>query len=267
MAITGPWVGSSAKAVTGQGWMGNARTAVRLPASGWVSELIGRSKEVSIDLQASHAYNKDWLIDWLRQQDSAPAIINIRGDLVSYSADVPLFEFPSNLANEYVQLNIHGVTIYGRGGYGGGGPTGYLVNAQNGGPCIHNWIGGRLRINNGGAIAGGGGGGAGGYYNNGKTVCGGGGGRPFGAGGVTLDVGAQYNGHSASISSPGGGQYFQQSRKETFSGAGGEVGAAGAGGRTNHPNHLIGAVGAGGAAVAGNPPQWIAVGAVYGSRV
>lgn len=52
--------------------------------------------------------------------------------------------------------NIHGVTMYGRGGNGGSNSPG-----SAGGHCIQNDIGGRLRINNGGAIAGGGGGG---YY-------------------------------------------------------------------------------------------------------
>ncbi|UCR92150.1 hypothetical protein LPLM1_00015 [Listeria phage LPML1] len=48
MAIGSGWVGSSAVAETGQRWMSAARTTVRLSASGWMSELVGKSKADAI---------------------------------------------------------------------------------------------------------------------------------------------------------------------------------------------------------------------------
>lgn len=43
MAIGSGWVGSQAVNETGQRWMSAARTAVRLGAAGWMSEMVGRS--------------------------------------------------------------------------------------------------------------------------------------------------------------------------------------------------------------------------------
>lgn len=42
-AVSGGWVGSSAVAETGQRWMSAARTSLRLPAAGWMSEMVNRS--------------------------------------------------------------------------------------------------------------------------------------------------------------------------------------------------------------------------------
>lgn len=44
MAVQAGWVGSQAVAETGQRWMSAARTTLRLPAAGWMSEMVGRSK-------------------------------------------------------------------------------------------------------------------------------------------------------------------------------------------------------------------------------
>lgn len=38
------WIGSQAVAETGQRWMSQARPVVRLPPTGWMSEMAGRSK-------------------------------------------------------------------------------------------------------------------------------------------------------------------------------------------------------------------------------
>lgn len=268
MAITGPWVGSSAVAETGQRWMSTAASQVRLGLPFWMSQLVGRSREVVIDLAANHNYNKDWLIGWMRQQGNAPVVINVRGDMVSYDATVPLFEFPGDLANEYVQLNIHGVTIFGRGGYGVGGTTGWVFAAQQGGPCIHNWIGGRLRINNGGAIAGGGGGGGGQGWESSGVSAGGGGGRPFGIYGRSASgAGVTAYGTDASISSPGTGSRYESSRRSVTGGTGGDVAAGGNPAFGNFESGWRWGPAGGGAAVAGTAPTWQNVGTIYGSRV
>lgn len=43
MAVTGPWVGSSAKAVTGETWMAQAGAKLRLGTPFWMSNMIGRN--------------------------------------------------------------------------------------------------------------------------------------------------------------------------------------------------------------------------------
>lgn len=43
MAVTGPWVGSSAKAETGEPWMAQAGAKLRLGTPFWMSNMIGRS--------------------------------------------------------------------------------------------------------------------------------------------------------------------------------------------------------------------------------
>lgn len=258
MAVAGPWVGSSAVINTGQNWMGGAAQRLRMGIPFWMSNMIGRSVEVIHTLGADHNFNGQWFRDRCFEAGSAPIVFNITGDLVSYSRDVPLFFMYGDTPNEYVQLNIHGVTMYGRGGNGWAAGA---IGASDGGVCIQNDIGGRLRINNGGAIAGGGGGG-GGYSqaNNwaGKYVCGGGGGRPFGLGG---NNGARWPGGNASLTAPGAGGNTGQ----YWAGGGGEVGQPGqyanpGNGYSTPPTNP-------GAAVAGSAPTWQNVGAVYGSRV
>lgn len=43
MAVTGPWVGSSAKATTGESWMAQAGAKLRLGTPFWMSNMIGRN--------------------------------------------------------------------------------------------------------------------------------------------------------------------------------------------------------------------------------
>ncbi len=43
MAVTGPWVGSSAKATTGEAWMAQAGAKLRLSTPFWMSNMIGRN--------------------------------------------------------------------------------------------------------------------------------------------------------------------------------------------------------------------------------
>lgn len=256
MAVTGPWVGSSAVVNTGQNWMGGAAQRLRMGIPFWMSNMIGRSVEIIHTLGADHNFNGQWFRDRCFEAGSAPIVFNITGDLVSYSKDVPLFFMYRDTPNEYVQLNIHGVTMYGRGGNGGSNSPG-----SAGGHCIQNDIGGRLRINNGGAIAGGGGGGGGGYWNAGiiRYVVGGGGGRPFGAAGG-------YSGGSASTAGTlTGAGIGSKPGNAIYGGNGGNVGSAGGACGGNSGSRYGG--GAAGYAVIGSAPTWQNVGAIYGPRV
>ncbi|XAO15126.1 adhesin protein [Escherichia phage FL18] len=237
--------------------MGGAAQRLRMGIPFWMSNMIGRSVEVIHTLGADHNFNGQWFRDRCFEAGSAPIVFNITGDLVSYSKDVPLFFMYGDTPNEYVQLNIHGVTMYGRGGNGGSNSPG-----SAGGHCIQNDIGGRLRINNGGAIAGGGGGGGGG--NRGKLIFGGGGGCPFGAGGSSSHMSSGAT--AGTISAPGKGSVGEGSLSAYTGGAGGNVGAAG--GRCNtQGNGTEYNGGAAGKAVTGNAPTWTKVGTIYGSRV
>lgn len=259
MAVVGVpgWIGSSAANETGQRWMSQAAGQLRLGVPCWMSQFAGRSREIIHTLGADHNFNGQWFRDRCFEAGSTPIVFNITGDLVSYSKDVPLFFMYGDTPNEYVQLNIHGVTMYGRGGNGGSNSPG-----SAGGHCIQNDIGGRLRINNGGAIAGGGGGGGGGNY--GRLSFGGGGGRPFGAGGSSSHMGAGAT--AGTISAPGAGSVGEGSLWVYTGGNGGEVGSAG--GRCNiHGNGTEYNGGAAGYAVIGSTPTWQNVGAIYGPRV
>lgn len=259
MAIVGVpgWIGESAVNETGQRWMDAAMRAVRVSVPGWMSSMAGQSKEIIHTLGADHNFNGQWFRDRCFEAGSVPIVFNITGDLVSYSKDVPLFFMYGDTPNEYVQLNIHGVTMYGRGGNGGSNSPG-----SAGGHCIQNDIGGRLRINNGGAIAGGGGGGGGGVY--GRLSFGGGGGRPFGAGGSSSHMSSGAT--AGTISAPGAGSVGEGSLWVYTGGAGGNVGAAG--GRCNIQGNGTEYNGGGaGYAVIGSTPTWQNVGAIYGPRV
>lgn len=259
MAVVGVpgWIGSSAANETGQRWMSQAAGQLRLGVPCWMSQFAGRSREIIHTVGANHNFNGQWFRDRCFEAGSTPIVFNITGDLVSYSKDVPLFFMYGDTPNEYVQLNIHGVTMYGRGGNGGSNSPG-----SAGGHCIQNDIGGRLRINNGGAIAGGGGGGGGG--NRGRLVFGGGGGRPFGAGGSSSNMSSGAT--AGSISAPGKGSVGVGSLSAYSGGAGGNVGAAG--GRCNtHGNGTEYNGGAAGYAVIGSAPTWQNRGAIYGPAV
>ncbi|WZB37735.1 receptor-recognizing protein [Erwinia phage COW86c] len=260
MAISGPRIGSSAFAETGQRAMSAARAAVRLVARpGRLSEMIGRSVEVTITLGQNLSYDRNDLINKLRALGSTPAVVVISGDLVAQTTGVPCLEFPSNLPNEYILLR-NNATIYGRGGQGG--TVGVNVG-QNGGPGILNSFGTRLRIENNGAICGGGGGGGGARVGS-NLVSGGSGGRPFGPAGEGTGRDS-LNGIAATLAAPG--PQPPDTRYGSHGGAGGQVGAAGAPGNKvgDQAEGYVG--GQPGAAVYGNAPNWVKVGNIYGSRV
>lgn len=260
MAVVGVpgWIGSSAANETGQRWMSQAAGQLRLGVPCWMSQFAGRSREIIHTLGADHNFNGQWFRDRCFEAGSTPIVFNITGDLVSYSRDVPLFFMYGDTPNEYVQLNIHGVTMFGRGGNGGSDGTG-----APGGHCIQNDIGGRLRINNGGAIAGGGGGGGGGYYSpfpQMRLTFGGGGGRPFGAPGGSNDM--QSGATAGTLYAPGSGSVSGVYN----GGSGGEVGAAG--GRCNIRGQGFEYNGGdAGYAVIGSSPTWQNRGAIYGPAV
>ena len=260
MAISGPNIGTSAFNETGQRAMSAARAAVRLVASpGRLSEMIGRSVEITITLGANHNYDRNDLINKLRALGSTPAVVVISGDLVAQTTGVPCLEFPSNLPNEYVLLR-NNATIYGRGGQGG---TAGVNVGQNGGPGILNSFGTRLRIENNGSICGGGGGGGGARVGS-NLVSGGSGGRPFGPAGLGTGRDS-LNGIAATLDAPG--PQPPNTRYGSHGGAGGNVGSAGAPGNKvgDQAEGYVG--GQPGAAVYGNAPTWIKFGNIYGSRV
>ncbi|WNL62933.1 tail fiber protein [Citrobacter phage Ci1] len=261
MAVQGPWVGSSAVAETGQRWMSTARTVVRLPAAGWMSEMNGRSKEIELVITENHNYQAQWLIDWLRSIGSTPGKIIIAGHIVSPATTQPVLDFPSDLPNAYVHIVVNpGVHVLGRGGNG----RGQWEKGDPGGNAIHNWIGGRLQITNNGVIGGGGGGGGSAYdrYSACHRWASGSGGRPYGAGG-----GAWAPGKAADFWNPGG----ESNAHGAYGGAGGNLGAAGAagrfttGGKGAQCESAATAGGAAGLAVLGGGTTWHAWGQVYGT--
>lgn len=258
MAVSRPYLGTSAFNETGQRQMSLARQVLRLtPKPGALSEMVGRSREITFTYGADHNFNPDYVINQLRSIGSTPARVEIVGDLVAYSTGVPCLSFPGDLPNEYVHLVINGVTVYGRGGQGG---TAGVNVGQNGGHAIFNGIGTRLRIQNNGAIASGGGGGGGARVGS-NLVSGGSGGRPFGAAGIGEGRDSK-DGYAASLADPG--PTPPATRYGSQGGAGGQVGQAGA--TSTYPGGQGSAYpgGASGHAVYGSSPQWLATGAIYG---
>ncbi|MCK6891120.1 receptor-recognizing protein [Enterobacter kobei] len=261
MAIVGVpgWIGASAVQETGQRWMKEAGAAVRIGAPFWMSQLAGQSKEITITLGANHNYDRNDLINKLRALGSTPAVVVISGDLVAQTTGVPCLEFPSNLPNAYITLR-NNATIYGRGGQGG---TAGVKVGQNGGPCILNSIGTKLRIENNGSICGGGGGGGGSRVGQ-NLVSGGSGGRPFGAAGIG-EGRDKKDGIAGTLAAPG--PQPPDTRYGSHGGAGGNVGAAGAPGNKAGNQAEGYAGGQPGAALYGSVPTWTKLGNIYGSRL
>lgn len=263
MAIIAPPgnMGSSALAETGKNWMGEARVAVRLPFSGWMSEMGNRSQEAYYTIDNNQGFNKDELINWMRSIGTTPAVITIKGTVISYAWNAPTLEFPADLQNSTVKLLVQG-DLLGRGGNGGtngNGSSGRPGGA--GGHAVNNLIGGRLQIDNAGRISGGGGGGASGWCfridQGGRPAPagyhGGGGGAPYGTGGAGVGLGGR--GGDGSLTG-GGGQGHSNGL-----GAGAPGGGWGANGGTIQ-NQAAG--GAAGWAIASQGPTWINRGNIIG---
>lgn len=292
MAIVGlpGWIGSSAANETGQRWMSAARTSLQLSAAGLMSEMANKATEVSIVIAANDAYSCDTLLNTIYTYGANGGgnsfVVTISGDLVSNSTGAPCLNFPSSLNVGYIKLVINsGVTVYGRGGNGGSittpsslGSSGVTAGGGGaGGPAITNSIGTRLQIQNNGAIAGGGGGGgaAAHSFDNGDyeysnwygTAISGSGGRPYGAAGAK-NRSWHVSGNGASKTAQGASKGTSDTFTSVTAGAGGGVGSAGGSGATGKSGYRwTGGGGAGGAALNGSAPSWLALGAIYGSRL
>lgn len=253
MAIKGPWVGSSAKAETGESWMRAAATAVRIGGGGFMmSSLIGKSKAIQVYINSSdHNYNVDKLLNAVRavmpqnQWGSVELQLYVGSgvQLVSSTTGAPCLDF--GYLSSFIKITLeNNGTILGRGGNGGGKDR--TNEGYPGGTAIRRNA--TLYINNRGVIGGGGGGG-GIRGNNGA-----GGGCPFGSGGLGYKVMGNQgsDGQNASFSSAGAGG--------GSAGAGGWYGQRGVTAYDPYPG------GAAGAAIDGGGTfGWINRGTVYGS--
>lgn len=296
MAIVGlpGWIGTSAVSETGQRWMSAARTGVLLSAAGNMSQLAGRSKEITLNIGATDAYANTTLLNAMYAYGANGGGLNfvvvVTGDIVSNSSAAPCLHFPASLNVGYIRLVINGgCHVFGRGGNGGNltvpvsqnTVTGITCAAGSaGGVAITNSIGTKLQIQNNGAICGGGGGGGaashsydfGDYDYSDVYLAGvsGSGGRPFGAAG-TINRSYIYQGYGGSKASPGAARQVNgknSSMCRGTCGAGGDVGGAGGAGSTAGGGwRYTSGGGAAGAALNGSAPSWLALGSIYGSRL
>lgn len=206
MAVVGVpgWIGSSAVNETGQRWMSAARTALRLPAAGWMSQMAGQSKEFRVTIAGSdHNFNTNTLHQWMLNAagGSWPSgnivwriVVNSGVQLVSINTGNACMWFGGGIQGRVIIEN-HG-WIFGRGGNGGRGNQGGF----GGGHAIVREGHITLEIVNHGIIAGGGGGGGGGQSQDQRFL--GGGGAPFGYPGASITGGG---GPERSCAGPGGG--------------------------------------------------------------
>lgn len=241
MAVNSGWVGSSAKAETGKTSMGDARVALRLSRAGWMSEMSGRSTELSYNVSASgQNANLRTLVNNLGYGgDSTIIKVSVSGNYSSTSTGIPALdigEWPAGVNLEVIIAS----TITGKGGAGGAaGSWGYKYRSVNppgaggvGGPAIratNSISGGSIKISLSGGIirAGGGGGGGLGAGTDGNTngsdkptyYNGASGGRGAGTDGGATSGGVSYDGKGGS-----GGSYG--ARGGTGSVGGGAGGAA-----------------------------------------
>ena len=270
MSVSSGWVGSSAKAETGEQWMSAAATKLRITKRPFMmSEMIGRSVEInqSLEIFANNAYTNASLTaaaQALASHDITNLTITVTGTIISNSAAEPCLLF-GNVApwSEFKSVHLiinNDVRVSGRGGNGGNYVAGVSAGkGAEGGVAINNGIGSKLRITNNGTISGGGGGGGGAAARTSFGVtygAGGGGGVPFGTGGT----GNHVNGGNATDTAPGGGGSTGLAK----GGAGGgiaAVGIAGTGGVAS------GAGGAAGAALSGTAPTWINKGTIQGASL
>lgn len=256
MAVGSGWVGSSAVTETGQRWMSAARTALRLSTAGWMSEMVGKSKEFVINVTANDNYDRDTLVNAMSAAcggnwTNAAFRINVSGRVTCPYSKSSVFWFGGAMtAVSYVHI-VNSGWIVGRGGNGtiaSGGRSG------DGRHAIENYIGTKLRIENNGIIAGGGGGGGGS-----SNASGGGGGRPLGAGTSNAQ---RSNGAPGTWDAGGAGGSYGTGR----GGAGGDFGQAG-----GAPVLSSGSVGStqgnSGYAVYGQTPTYVKAGDIRGPKV
>lgn len=238
MAVTKPWVGSSAKAETGMAWMGDARVALRLPRAGWMSEMVGRSKEIRFVNNTN------------RTQANIYALMGSPKEVTTYIFENNATISAATQGGWALQTGAFPagstLTIINRGFIRGGGGNGGHIDARNGlkggDALILNFP---THINNSqGYIYAGGGGGAGASI----AAGGGGAGTPVGMGGPNAQNGTATTGGAGAPSGTISG------------GRGGDLGAAGG-------NTAAGTGGAAGRAVVRNGHALSWLGGNDGNRV
>lgn len=158
MAIRTGWVGSSAKAETGQAWMSPARTRVRLPAAGWMSEMVGRSVEIIMRTVRDTA-NMDIYTYFGRPTQAAPYILYIDHQMYSNSAGNPAMTTGVFPAGSTLELRIYGA-IRGAGGNAQARSNSSNGTGQNGGDALLLNFPTKIDNSRGYIYAGGGGGGS-----------------------------------------------------------------------------------------------------------
>lgn len=257
------FIGSSAVSETGERWMTAARTAVRLPAPGWLSELAGKSTEILVTITASnHNFNTADLHSAMLAAAGGtwPAtatwriVVNSGVQLVCRNTGEQCMWFGGGI-NGKVIIENHG-HILGRGGQGGWitcGNESCCNNGAAGGHAIYREAKITLEIRNFGIIGGGGGGGGSGYTfssaGGGRHFGqGGGGGAPFGAGGYSSGPNHPRPGGGASYDTGARGGNGGDNR-EAWGGTGGNIGNNGGGAWGNNKANRGG--GAAGYAIAG----------------
>lgn len=254
MPVQSGWVGSSAVTETGQRWMSAARTTLRLNAAGWMSEMVGKSKEYVINVGASDNYDRDALVNAMRTAcggnwSGAAFRINVSGRITCPANRNSVFWFGGDMTTvSYVHIVNNG-WIAGRGGYGKRSDE----RAGDGKHAIENYIGTKLRIENNGIIAGGGGGGGGA-----TNASGGGGGRPLGAGTTNAQ---RANGAAGTWDAGGAGGRYGTS----LAGNGGNFGENG-GKASVGSGGVAGAAGNAGYAIYGQAPTYIKAGDIRGRK-
>lgn len=217
MAVTKPWVGSSAKAETGMAWMGDARVALRLPRAGWMSEMVGRSKEIRFVNNTN------------RTQANIYALMGYPQEVTTYIFENNATISAATQGGWALQTGAFPagstLTIINRGFIRGGGGNANIhgVGLKGGDALILNFP---THINNsqGYIYAGGGGGGSFPLNNNNALTAGGGGaGMPVG---LTVATTANEKGSNGTATTGGKGSVAGNTR----GGKGGDLGQAGAGG-------------------------------------
>ncbi|MEB7712336.1 receptor-recognizing protein [Kluyvera cryocrescens] len=288
MAVASGWVGSSAKAETGEAMMSAAATKLRITARPFMmSAMVGQSVEISqaLTVGANTAYANTALTaaaNALANRAITNLTITVTGVVISNATGNPCFLF-ANAApwSEFKSIHLvinSGCRVSGRGGNGAsltmtGGTFKSFIEATAGGPGITNNIGTKLRITNNGVISGGGGGGGGAAFQNNDDSdngAAGGGGCPLGAAGVR---GATNNGGvsgaAGTATGAGAGASDSGSSNTSKAGNGGAWGTAGGAGSSigGSGNKKTSGGGAAGAALNGTAPTWTTVGTINGSRL
>lgn len=204
MAVQEGLVGSSALLETGSNLMSDARFKLRLPRRGYMSEMVGKQREIRI-------VNNDVIADInLFELFGSPVEPNIfifennNGVTAATQSGTALTTgvFPEGSILKIINRG----NISGGGGSGGLGTTYRGTEGGNGGTAIY--LNYDIEIDNSlGVISGGGGGGGGGGVEDFSSGAGGGGGAgiPAGIGGATSNTGFNSNGQNGTAFTGGNG--------------------------------------------------------------